>query len=205
MNSNSRDWLAYHEAGHAAMTCFFGNYSHLSFIDMQGDSYSSAFVRHERLSGPGFIAIMASRADPLAQSIARYESAKSIMLYLAGPCAENKFGPREPDWFDQYMDLACYLIEGSDFSHALAAAAALYGNTHKADQWVRRISTWTDEAMDDERLWLVVETLAQRLLQTDRLEGQEAIEIMAKTWGVNRQPLCFESRWRRRFKIKTGS
>jgi hypothetical protein len=91
---------------------------------------------------------------------------------------------------------------GTDIHNAVTTACEFYGANHKARRLLRRMVTWTDEAIAYPRLWAVVEALAEQLLLARaRIMGNRARRIMEEAWGESsaKKPyLEMGAKWRRR-------
>lgn len=88
---------------------------------------------------------------------------------------------------------------------AVAVAKALYGDNGNAWRFVQRMSSWTDEALGQPRLWAVVEALAERLQTVKtRMSGGRVEKIMTKAWGgpYGLPYMDMGRKWRRRFAVQ---
>ena len=191
--------LAYHEAGHAAMYFFFGELGDICYIDMvpSRDSDACVFARN------GSMSLLRSDAS-ISMGLKRLYATKVIMQKLAGLCAENRVTCRNKKWF-RCPVLRRDLKAGKqfDFPQAMEAAKMVYANSDQADQFAELIATWTEDALTIPRLWAVVEALAEQLKSVERLEGDDAREVMVTAWGDGDLPpyMHVGSEWRRRLSV----
>jgi hypothetical protein len=199
--------IAYHEAGHTVIPWMFGVQSDLQWIDMRSTRHRHAQVRYRDIM---LFAIQGNwdRRDPRVVSVMRIAAVKQIMCNLAGTAAAYRVDPEaDPDlhdiWYDQLIeDNAC--PGGKDMALSIRVAQALYGDTGRAWQFLRRMARWTDEALSHPQVWAVVQALADRLQSTRaRLSGSTANRIMDRAWGLpGTFPLLLMGRkWRRRCEL----
>jgi len=193
---------AYHEAGHAVIPWMFGVHSNLQFIDMRGTRAVAAYVRHRDEMVSAIQGNWDRRNSELFLHMKR-EAERRVMADLAGPAAADRVRDSEGYWYDELME--DWGLLGDDPNHdaglAVVLTKALYGDTGRAWQFLRRMAQWTDEALSHPQVWAVVEALADRLQSTKtRLSGSSANRIMDRAWGLpGTFPLAHMGRtWRRR-------
>lgn len=203
----SKREIAYHEAGHAAITWLFGKFSDLQFIDMQGSDEALAFVN----TRADLMAIVEQHpeqyrnASAEMQRVIRLQSKMRMMFNLAGFAAENRVQPPESGWhwLEELMADDCWVLcEGHDLLCATRLARAIHGPNGNAIRFLKRMATWTDEAFAEPRLAAAVDALADRLVRVKtRLDGPAAVRTMDRAWG-NPTALPYLElgrKWRRRF------
>lgn len=132
---------------------------------------------------------------------------QQMMHYLAGYAVESKLAPPEAvSWLDKNLEEGEWEdSDGEDLNKAVHLAKRLCGDNGHVWRMVRRMASWTDEALSHPRLWAVVEALSEQLLTVKtRMCGKRARRIMDKAWGEN--PLLpymeMGQLWRRRFPLQ---
>lgn len=190
--------IAYHVAGQAAMHFFFcsGFYD----INMRGNHEIKSMVR-EPMTPPELVIEYYKSCPIMGIEPARSRAMTSSMEMLGGPCAENMLVNGDSRWLDRlYESHRDHNLTGqTDLSRVIRYSRALYGDAGMADRFIRRMATWTQEALSMPRLWGVVESLAERLINQKTMSGDAAYTIMGKAWGDKEHvPYCSIKKWRRR-------
>ena len=202
---------AYHEAGHAAILWMFGNAHEIVLIKMKGTAGRCAQVRRRLydlvkaiLDGPR--ATPFDGLNPVARYVVRMHAQREMLYRLAGYATEGKLSP--PDsmhWLETALEEGEWeWNEEEDLSKAVKLANAVCGDNGNAGRMLRRMASWTDEALSHPRLWGVVEALAEQLATVKgRMSGHKAYLIMKEAWGEGTLPyLEMGRRWRRRFCLR---
>jgi hypothetical protein len=184
---------AYHEAGHASMLFMFGELSALLHISMRSTLDHKASVVVRRPSNMGF--------KPQAQ--------RWMMFDLAGYAAVSRLSnPPDATWLEARLDEGEWeYSEDEDIHKAVNTAKVICGDNNRAWKMLRRMASWTDEAVSHPQLWALVEALAAQLLAAKtRISGNRAERIMDDAWrGPSGLPYMeMGQRWKRRFSIKAG-
>ncbi len=147
LTPEQRRQTAYHEAGHVLVLWMYGQYGDLRKIDMRPNFSRIAVVNAK---GEAFLPCTLP------------QTSRAVLFCLAGACAANRVVSNIPDWLD--WELNEWEADGSDPGHdmgkAIAVTGTLYGNSKRAETFVRRCAMWTDELMTHPRCWRVVEALA---------------------------------------------
>jgi hypothetical protein len=194
---------AYHEAGHAAILWMFASHHDLHFIDMRGYGGFTAFVRVDRVLWFQGCELQ----DKTTKRVATLAAQKYVMYDLAGFAAEARFdGHSGSVWLDDLLDMDEWECDDThDVHRAVQVSNALCGDNGHAWRFVKRMASWTDEALAEPRLWAVVESLAERLqMVKTRISGSRVADVMAKAWG---EPSGLPwkkmgTKWRRRLTVK---
>lgn len=195
---------AYHEAGHAAILWMFASHHDIHFIDMRGNGHFTAFVRVDRVMWFQGCELQ----DKTMKRLATLAAQKYVMYDLAGFAAEARLdGDSGSVWLDDLLDMDEWECNDThDFHRAVQVSKALFGDNGHARQFVKRMASWTEEALADPQLWSVVESLAERLQTVKtRIFGGRVADIMAKAWG---EPSGLPwrkmgTKWRRRLTSKS--
>jgi hypothetical protein len=198
----SRRSVAYHEAGHAAISWFFGDQheiEHIRVCDGDVSYFGDVETRGGVLSPVLWI-------DLCPPEQAKPNAIKIIMFYLAGPCAQARGDDDDAaNWFENLNLLTDRSDDGGDdLSRAIFAAEALARKGFNPDTLLKRAARWTEEALSNVSVWQVVEAISARLQVTDRIEVDEACEIM-ETISPPANPLAYRGKWKRRFGLSTGA
>ena len=91
---------AYHEAGHAAMTWFFGQGNDIFYIELKGGDFGGAYMRVVDIKAPQLISRSLKEGDHLyATALASVH----IMYNLAGSAVDNKMKDN-PDSVATWLD-----------------------------------------------------------------------------------------------------
>ena len=207
-SDEERREIAYHEAGHAAMHWMFGDFDAIHHIDMRGGFGFHAAVVSQKLN-------IKKLSSWYPRTLLQFQAKQQIMGLLAGHAAENLLGGGDVEsWISCRMQEREELSEdhdpflwdkGTDLYHAFEIAKVVHGDNGLAVRMIRRVATWTDEALSHPRMWAVVEALAAQLMNIKtRMSGRRAERIMLRAWGVLYEGIPFLTmgrKWKRRFTI----
>jgi hypothetical protein len=149
---------AYHEAGHAAVTAWFG--LRLERVELTPDHPVHAGCCREQVDDPHAL----SRALELGdERVIRPQ----IKILLAGRAAQQKGG------FDHVPD-----CDRQDVETALKVASLLVGCASRAEQLLAESLVETQKLLDHPAVWAGVEALANELLLKGAVAGDEAHRIL---------------------------
>jgi len=213
----TRRTTAYHEAAHAAMHFMFGKY--VERIDMTGGPNNAlAGVQGEggTWTSPMLIRAHVESGDGRD---AKVEAMMGLIQLLAGPYIDHKLEPAiydegfDPIWLSERVEIHYTLPdeshpdeidEGCDVVRAVRIAFAAYGeDSPRSWGFLRRAGKWTEQLVEESRVWRVIEALGERLIVADWMSGGEADDLMASAWG-KRTGFGLRDlpwKWRRRFPL----
>jgi hypothetical protein len=201
--------LAYHEAAHAVFSWMFGDGVEIEYIEMRETCPGRrGWVRMRGFDISEWWDLGILPLSGLStRKFSELKTTQEIMNSLAGGAAENRVSIlKNPYWLDEEMALASskQLSSQHDVAHALRLAEHLCGSNDIARKEIRRMASWTDEALSHPRLWGVIEALAEKLAAVKyRMGGTRACRIMNKAWGHETALPYLEMgpKWRRRFSM----
>ena len=98
----------------------------------------------------------------------RLKLEKRAMIALAGPIAQKLFSPRS---FRNYHASA-------DFKAAVDMALLVNGSAKQAEAWLKWLEICTRETL--QARWSIVEGLAEELLRTTTLNGEQVQQFVAE-------------------------
>lgn len=173
-DKRSVEQVAFHEAGHAVMTLLVGRRLRRVAVT----SPQSGNTREEGSGSPVYLTVQGEQKDP--QVIRRLVD--TIRVLLAGPIADQEYS-RAPDLFaagghtdlDKVFALLTY-IEAA-FSHSVIRYQPLL------DEVSERLMSPT--------IWHYVTILAEALMRTPIMSGDEVVALLARTGKARSQLSLF--------------
>jgi hypothetical protein len=178
------------------MLWVFGLAGDIVDINMRGTFGNHAIVR-SRLFNPAIYEEM--------PGLHRLHVKQRMMYLLAGYAAASRFSDRaNATWLDDCLD-EWECVKGDDLHQAFDLAKSVWGDNGNAWRMLRRMASWTDEALSNPRLWAVVNALAEQLLTVKtRISGNRVCKTMNDVWGeiANLPYMEMGRHWRRRFSFR---
>jgi hypothetical protein len=173
----------FHEAGHTAIFWLLGMFEELVSVDVQPTrSRAGCAKSHGWRRSPEFLALLVDYYSPRQVTV---HLARIVMISLAGPCAQNKVGKHSKFWLDELIEedwAGRRRNESQDVVKAIRAVQFIKG-ANRWEPFLRKVASWTEEALSHPRLWAAVSSLAKGLKRAKRLSAYQAFDLLDAGWG----------------------
>ena len=210
--NDSRHWqsirkfmreTAYHEAGHYVARCFTGlETSHVMLVSIIPDKINNGRVRCER-------PITELSLESYPPSLQRSNGMMLLLELLAGAGAAFRIDNEEEGlesifdyWGDEYFEYCEQ--EGTDQFRAVRIATIMKKPHVSVSRILNLADKWTMEMLSIPGVWNAVEIIANRLLESGEIEGEELVDIVtAMEGGGFKIPYYLTlPKWRRRLAFR---
>ena len=194
---------AYHEAGHYVARCFTGfDISHVVRVSIIPDRENAGRVICER-------SITEHSLESYPQSLQRCNGRMLLLVILAGAGAVLRWAADEEGlesifdyWGDEYFEYCEQ--EGTDQFRAVRIATIMKKPHVSVSRILNLADKWTMEMLSIPGVWNAVEIIANRLLESGEIEGEELVDIVtAMEGGGFKIPYYLTlPKWRRRLAFR---
>jgi hypothetical protein len=175
-----------HEAAHAVVGAYFGELPLLVTIERSSESVAGwGFVRWARIPMPPLIELarLSGQRGELLLGMRRH-AAEEAMISLAGIAIEQA---RDPDALSLGDALWMNQDEGGkngDVGSALGTLATFERNEDKRWRWMFDLAERTIELVKRPQVTVIIEKLAESLLNTPTIEGDRLERILMPVFGL---------------------